>query len=428
MDTIFALSTPPGRGGVAVIRVSGPDVGAVCTRFGLVDLVERRASFRKILDGKKILDEAIVVLFPKGASFTGEDVLELQLHGSLAVRNVVLKCLEGIEGCRPAEPGEFTRRALENGRMNIAEVEGLAALIDAETEAQRLQAQKVISGALGQLAARWRTDLIEALSLLEATIDFADEEVPVDVGPDVLAILERVSKELKTEIAGSRLAERIRDGVEVAIVGAPNSGKSTLLNAMAGRKAAMTSQTAGTTRDIIEVRMDLDGLPVTFLDTAGLRVGSDDIEEMGIALAIERATSADLRVFLLSEDDIPNVVETRQGDIKIWGKGDLDDRQGQAISGLTGLGLERLVSSISETLNTRAAGAGTSTHARHRKAIQEAHLALGRARAEVGRGESRTELAAEEIRSGLVSLDSLVGRFDVESVLDEIFSRFCIGK
>ncbi|WP_373050624.1 tRNA uridine-5-carboxymethylaminomethyl(34) synthesis GTPase MnmE, partial [Thalassovita aquimarina] len=303
MDTIFALATAHGKAGVAVIRVSGPLAHSAGERLAGMLPDPRKAGLRLLRDGQGVrLDEALVLTFPDKSSFTGEAVVELQLHGSVAVVASVLRELGNMDGLRQAEPGEFTRRALENGRLDLAQVEGLADLIEAETEAQRRQALRVLSGDLGNRAEEWRRDLIRAASLLEATIDFADEDIPVDVSPEVNELLDRVIASLSKEIAGVSAAERVRTGFEVAIVGAPNVGKSTLLNALAGRDAAITSEYAGTTRDVIEVRMDLAGLPVTLLDTAGLRETQDKVEEIGIKRARERAGLADLRVFLVEGD------------------------------------------------------------------------------------------------------------------------------
>lgn len=428
MDTIFALSTPPGRAGVAVIRISGSSALEATKWFDIKALIPRRAALRQLRLAGEVLDQALVIWFEEGASFTGEDVVELQIHGSIAVRDRILSALGDIPNFRPADPGEFTRRALENGRMDISEVEGLAALIDAETEAQRRQAQSVLSGSVGAMADRWRAQLTEALALVEVTIDFADDEVPVDVTPDVLALVDGLISDLEREGAGVEFAERVREGFEVAIVGAPNAGKSTLLNALAGRPAAITSEIAGTTRDVIEVRMDLNGLPVTFLDTAGLRDAGDRIEELGISLAAERARAADLRVFLISEQDIPDVVEKRAGDIEILGKGDLQGSEERSVSGLTGKGIEGLVQEISEALQSRTAMIGTATHRRHQIAMEAAAKALREARAHVLEGPDSADLAAQDLRHALSALDRLIGRVDVEAVLDHIFSRFCLGK
>ncbi|MAM63439.1 tRNA uridine-5-carboxymethylaminomethyl(34) synthesis GTPase MnmE [Maritimibacter sp. UBA3975] len=423
MDTIFALASARGKAGVAVIRVSGPDAFSA-GRSLAGQLPEPRRSGVRVLRGTNgDLDEALVLTFEAGHSFTGEDVVEFHLHGSTAVVSAVLSELERIPALRLAEAGEFTRRALENERLDLAQVEGLADLIDSETEAQRRQALRVLSGALGEKAEVWRSDLIRAAALLEATIDFADEEVPENVAPEVLQLIDRTSQGLVAESKGAIISERIRDGFEVAIVGAPNAGKSTLLNALAGREAAITSDIAGTTRDVIEVRMDVGGLPVTILDTAGIRSSEDLVERLGIERARVRAAEADLRVFLLSEE--PLDFEPVGDDIVVRGKGDLT---GGGVSGKTGLGIDGLVSQISDILENRAAGAGTAIRQRHRIAIESALRTLETARIEIDAGMGRSELAAEELWSAIRSLDSLVGRVDVEMVLDEIFSSFCLGK
>lgn len=428
MDTIFALSTAPGKAGVAIIRVSGPDAhDAVRALCGDVPPM-RQASVRvlKDRDGKR-LDEALVLTFAEDHSFTGEASAEFQVHGSTAVTGAVLNELGAKDGLRAAEAGEFTRRALENGKLDLAQVEGLADLIEAETEAQRRQAMRVLSGDLGRKAEGWRTKLIRAAALLEATIDFADEEVPVDVSPEVTALVAEVVAELRTEIAGVGVAERIRTGFEVAIVGAPNVGKSTLLNALAGRDAAITSEHAGTTRDVIEVRMDLGGLPVTLLDTAGLRDTLDAVESIGIDRARQRAEQADLRVFLVEHGHAPEM-KPLDSDIVLSAKADLNTPEQNGISGKTGFGVTSLVERIAETLSNRAAGGGLATRQRHRDAMARGLAALEAAASLLPSGEDTADLAAEELRAAIRALDSLVGRIDIETVLDEIFASFCLGK
>ncbi|MCE8005514.1 tRNA uridine-5-carboxymethylaminomethyl(34) synthesis GTPase MnmE [Aestuariivita sp.] len=427
MDTIFALATAQGKAGVAVIRISGPlahDAG--CGLAG--SLPDRCMSRTRILRDAKgeILDHALVLRFDAPASFTGEDVVELQCHGSTAIVAAVLSELGDRAGLRLAEPGEFTRRALENGRLDLSQVEGLADLIDAETEAQRRQAQKMFSGALGDLAERWRKDLIRAAALIEATIDFADEDVPTDVTPEVSALLSGVMAELSAQTDGLAMAERIRNGFEVAIVGPPNVGKSTLLNYLAGRDAAITSEFAGTTRDVIEVRMDLGGLPVTLLDTAGLRETDDFVEGIGIDRAVQRAEIADLRVFLSDGREL--LLEPRSGDIILHPMADRRWDKRESISGKTGEGVAELVARISQLLQSRSQSAGLATRMRHKTAMERALEALRSGQETLSRGSAHYDIAAEEMRTAIRALESLVGRIDVENLLDEIFASFCLGK
>lgn len=426
MDTIFALATAQGRAGVAVIRISGAE--AVSATSLLCGDVPPLRGVRRLYDRLgELLDEALVLRFAEGKSFTGEEVVELHLHGSPAVVSAVLRCLGDMPDLRQAEAGEFTRRALENGRLNLAEVEGLADLIDAETESQRKQAVRVFSGALGVLADSWRTRLIRAAALMEATIDFADEEVPVDVSPEVLALLDGVSAEMLREADGVRIAERVRDGFEVAIIGAPNVGKSTLMNRLAGRDVAITSEIAGTTRDVIEVRMDLDGLPVTLLDTAGLRETDDLVEGLGVARARERAAAADLRIHLSLDGNEPHA-DLGPDDLLVRAKADLRAADGLAVSGMTGLGIEELIAAISLRLQDKVGRIGIAMRERHRVAMMRAIGYMDAAGTAMRTGDAMTDLVAEDLRSAIRAVDSIVGRVDVEHVLDEIFLSFCIGK
>lgn len=427
MDTIFALATAQGRAGVAVIRISGPQAfdcaKALCSTLPK----PRQAGVRALLDGDgSLLDQALVLAFQGPYSFTGEDVVELHLHGSIAVVGAVLRRLgEGI--ARLAEPGEFTRRALENDKMDLAQVEGLGDLIASETEGQRRQAQRVFEGALGERIEAWRADLIRAAALIEVTIDFADEDVPVDVSPEVRSLLQSVRADVEKELNGFAAAERIRTGFEVAIIGPPNAGKSTLLNALAKRDAAITSERAGTTRDVIEVRMDLDGYAVTLLDTAGLRDGADEIEATGIERAMSRAHAADLRIFLKEPDETVRV-PFQDGDIQVAPKADVRSDDAPAVSGKSGQGIPELISAVSQALSAKTATAGLATHARHRDAMQASLVALDVAMERIGHGPDQYDIAAEEIRTSIRSLESLVGRIGVENLLDEIFSSFCLGK
>ena len=426
MDTIFALATAQGRAGVAVVRISGPSA-VVATQELCLDVPNSRG-LRRLTDASgELLDEALILRFLPGKSFTGEEVVELHLHGSPAVVNAVMRCLGDIPDLRQAEAGEFTRRALENGRLNLAEVEGLADLIDAETESQRKQAVRVFSGALGELADGWRTRLIRAAALLEATIDFADEEVPVDVNPEVLDLLSKVSSEMQREAAGVQIAERVRDGFEVAIIGAPNVGKSTLLNKLAGRDVAITSEVAGTTRDVIEVRMDLDGLPVTLLDTAGMRETEDLVEGLGVARAKERALAADYRIHLLLDPaDMTDAVGP--DDLVVQAKADLSDGNGFAVSGKTGEGIDALIVQVSERLKEKVGSIGIAMRERHRVAMLQAIGYMKDAQDALEGSDTMADLVAEDLRTAIRAVDSIVGRVDVEHVLDEIFASFCIGK
>jgi tRNA modification GTPase len=435
MDTIFALASGRGKAGVAVIRISGRGAWPAVQSLAGDLPVPRRASLRRLRDRSgQELDQALVVLFPAGASFTGEDVAELQLHGSPAVVAAVSEALAAEPDLRPAEPGEFTRRALQNGRLDLAQVEGLADLINAETEAQRLQAQRLFDGALGERVMAWRASLLRASSLIVAAVDFAEEDVPQDVRAACAAEISGVRDALVAEQEGAFFAERVRDGFEIAIVGPPNAGKSTLLNYLAGREAALTSEQAGTTRDVIEVRMDLGGLPVTLLDMAGLRETEDAVEAAGVARARARAEAADIRVFLLPSDSLPGRL-FRDGDIRLRGKADLQPLDGQTdeteclpVSGRTGMGIDALLERIEVTLELRAARPSLFNRARHRRCVEEARVALGSALGQIEMADPAHELVAEDLRRAIRSLESLIGKVDIEDVLDEVFARFCIGK
>ncbi|EYD73163.1 tRNA uridine-5-carboxymethylaminomethyl(34) synthesis GTPase MnmE [Limimaricola hongkongensis] len=428
MDTIYALATARGRAGVAVIRISGPEARRAAERMAGA-LPAHGRGLRILRDGQgEVLDQALVLTFAEGRSFTGAAVVELHLHGSRAVINAVLARLSELEGLRLAEAGEFTRQALENGRLDLSQVEGLADLVDAETEAQRRQAMRTMAGGLGEKADLWKRDLLRAMALLEAVIDFAEEDVPVDVTPEVVEILDRCDAAMRREMDGVGVAERIREGFEVAIIGAPNMGKSTLLNHLAGRDAAIISDVPGTTRDVIEVRMELRGLPVTLLDTAGLRDSDDAVEAIGIARARSRAASADIRVHLVAPDDTVESVESGPDDIVRIARADMFDDARPGVSGRTGAGVSSLLDEISARLDQRSQGAGVAIRERHRLALRDGIDYIARCRLILPEGSAALDLAAEELRLAVRALDSLVGRVDVEDVLGEIFSSFCIGK
>ena len=424
MDTIFALATPPGRGGVAVVRISGPAAYVAARSIAGDGLFDRSARLRRLSDASgQMIDEGLVLAFSGPASFTGEDVVEFQVHGSKAVIDALLRALSDVPDCRLAEPGEFTRRAFLNGKLDLSEIEGLADLIDAETEAQRRQAQRLLSGALSQQVGVWRAKLVRASALLEASIDFSDEDIPEDILGEAGELLQSVLTDLTKELDGLRVTERVRSGFEVAIVGRPNSGKSTLMNALAGREAAITSAVPGTTRDIIEVHMDVHGFAVTFLDTAGLRDTEDEVEKIGVERGIRRAADADLRIFL--GHDVPSI-KVEKHDIVLTPKADLLDFPAGSVSGLTGFGVVELLDRLGRFFAEMNTGAGYIVRERHRVAVSEAceHLLSAKG----GLSPESLDLVAEEVRGSVNALESLIGNVGVESLLDEIFSSFCLGK
>jgi tRNA modification GTPase len=454
-STIFALSSGRPPAAIAVVRLSGPNA-----RIALQKLTGRLPEPRKATlvrvrdpDSGEVIDEALALWFPAPHSETGEDVAELQLHGGHAVVAGVLDALGGIEGCRLAEPGEFTRRAFENGRLDLTAVEGLADLIGAETPAQRRQAFRQLKGLIGDRAEAWRQRLIEALALVEARIDFSDEaDVPEDlIGPAVHAA-QQLRSEIAAALAGGGRGERLREGLVVAIAGPPNAGKSTLFNRLARREAAIVSPYAGTTRDIIEVHLDLDGYPVTLLDTAGIRDSTEPVEQEGVRRARERAAGADLVLWVTDGSAADRMVfpEKNLADASmIWlalNKVDLAEPvKAQVtplsssiseygfiykISALNGTGIDQLINGLADFAKEYFATveAGIVTRARHRHLFEQTLAAINRALAEAAKPGEHEELIAEELRSAATSLGRLTGRVDVEDILDVIFRDFCIGK
>lgn len=427
---IFAQASAPGRAGVAVIRISGTSAFDVARSLVGQLPEERVAGLRKLRDGGgDVIDECLVLRFTGPRSFTGENVVEFHLHGGPAVCACVLDLLGRRPDARLAEPGEFTRQALLNGKLDLAQAEGLGDLLAAETEAQRRQANRLLSGQASEQAERWRADLIRARAFIEAAIDFVDDDVPADVLDKLVDELKDLEQDLRRALAGAAFAEQVREGFEVALVGAPNVGKSTLLNRLARRDVAITSTRAGTTRDVIEVRMVLDGLPVTLLDMAGLRDTDDEIEGIGVERARARAAAADVRVFLVEqESDLGALgVKWSGGDIVAWAKGDLRPREtGLAISGTTGMGIEVLLRALTDELGQRARLASGFSHRRQAEAIEQAADAVSQAREMVAR--ERPEVAAAELTRATRSLDFLLGKVDVEAILDAVFRNFCLGK
>ncbi|PWC32266.1 tRNA uridine-5-carboxymethylaminomethyl(34) synthesis GTPase MnmE [Azospirillum sp. TSO35-2] len=439
--TIFALATAPGRSGVAVVRVSGPGAGsALAALTGRSLPAPRRAVLTHLRDPATgdALDDALVLRFTAPASFTGEDVVELHLHGGRAVVTGVVEALGALPGLRLAEPGEFTRRAFENGKLDLTEAEAVADLIDAETMAQRRQALRQMDGALGRLYDGWRERLTRALAHIEADIDFAEDDLPGGVADAVRPVVAALADEIAAHLNDGGRGERLREGLHIAIVGAPNAGKSSLLNALARRDAAIVSARAGTTRDIIEVHLDLGGYPVVLADTAGLReAAADEVEEEGIRRARDRAARADVKVAVFDATALPDLdpatLALIDGDtVVVFNKTDLagpvdvrPDLSPVLVSAHTGAGLKELEERLTAFSADRLAigSAPSLTRARHRAALTECRESLLRAL-----DASLPELAAEDVRLASRALGRITGRVDVEDLLDVIFRDFCIGK
>lgn len=425
MDTIYALASGPGRAGISVVRISGPRAFQVIECLCGTVPEPRRAALRNVRGKVGEIDQALVIAFEDGRSFTGEQSAELHLHGSPAIVSAVFNELSVLDGLRVAEPGEFTRRALNNEKLDLTQVEGLSDLIAAETETQRKLAMRVFSGAFSELVDEWRGALLRALAFLEASIDFSDEELPNDLEILVRREIQQVVTSMDRELEGLHAAQRVQDGFEVAILGPTNAGKSTLLNHIAGRDLALTSEVAGTTRDVIEARVDLGGLAVTFLDTAGIRETSDNVEALGIGRALDRARRAHLRIFLDDGSGIEAPISMTVFDIRVIGKA--DSNPAGEISGITGYGVDELLRRVANHFALDAAPAGLATRERHRVSMMKCKDYLRSAERCLTDGVG-IEIAAHELRNAVSSVEALVGHVGNEEILGEIFAEFCLGK
>jgi tRNA modification GTPase len=442
-DTIFALSSGHGRAGVAVIRISGPGAGVALDRMTAPRPKPRFAAFRKVRHPGtgEVLDEALVLWFPAPKSETGEDMAELQVHGGRAVIQGVFAALGSLDGFRLAGPGEFARRALENGKLDLTGAEGLADLVDAETAAQRRQALGQATGSLYRLYDGWRQRLIGAMARLEAAIDFSDEpDVAAGTAQAARAEAESLARDVRQHLDDGHRGEMLREGFRVVLAGPPNAGKSSLLNALARRDVAIVSEEAGTTRDVIEVKLELDGLPVIVSDTAGLREAAGKVEQEGMRRTVARAREADLVLWLIDvmqpPATVPPEIAAMPGRmLMVANKMDLRAREGAqplpegviGISVLTGQGLDVLTRRLTALVQARIGESEgpVLTQARHR---QQLELCLAALTSCLDSPLSEVELRAEDLRRAGQALGRLTGAVDVEDVLDQVFSRFCIGK
>jgi tRNA modification GTPase len=440
-QTIFALSSGRLPSAIAIVRLSGSHAGSALQMLAGRLPVPRMATRVLLRDGSgEPIDDAVVLWFPGSASATGEDVVELHVHGSRAVIATLFSVLSAMPQMRTAEPGEFTRRAFENGKIDLTEAEGLDDLIHADTDRQRRQALRQLKGLLGDKVRSWRDQIIEASALIEAGIDFADEgDVPAELMAPALSRIDQLLTEIDSVLSAQSRAERLRDGLTVVIAGPPNAGKSTLMNQLARREVAIVSPHAGTTRDLIEVQLDLNGYPVTVIDTAGIRETDDPVEQEGVRRARDRAVQADL-VLWLSEDEQADA--ERQGETPVWlvrNKIDLSGGQEKGrpssngddpvfeISARSGVGLIELLEALVGFARDYfgSTESGLITRERQRTLLEETAAAL---RSSLSAADLGEELAAEELRIATLALGRLLGRVDVEDLLDVIFREFCVGK
>ncbi len=434
IDTIFALATPPGRGAIAVLRLSGPGVEAALTALGAIRLKPRMASVRDLSHAGDHIDQALVLRFVAPNSYTGEDAAELHLHGGRAVVEAASRALIALR-LRPADPGEFTRRAFQNGRMDLAQAEAVADLIDAETSAQAKQALGQLDGKLSETYAGFRRDLLHALALVEAEIDFPDEEVPDNLARTAGPVLDQLGADLRHAVDTGWRGERVREGYRIVLIGETNAGKSSLFNALVAREAAIVTPIAGTTRDVLDADLVIGGYAVTLSDTAGLRDSDDPVEAEGVRRARMRAEQADLRVWVRAPGDPDGgaAAYVKDGDLIVATKSDLGvslargSHDTLAVSTTTGDGLAELRDWIAARLAQELSGADfpAVTQERHRLRLLEALESVDAARVALN---VAPEMAGDDLRRAADALARVTGAIGVEDILGEVFSTFCIGK
>ena len=430
-ETIFALSTGLGKAGIAIIRMSGTDAFKIAKKLTGVSLIPRVATLCYLRFNHELIDQALVLFFKSGSSYTGENLVEFHIHGGTAVISHLSNILSTSFNVSVANPGEFTRRALENGRLDISQVEGLLDLINSETIEQKKQSLRVFSGQIGQKSAQWRNKILHSLSLAEIMIDFSDEDVPVSTVNEIKLLVNSLVDEFNGELDASKSAVLVRDGFDVTFVGQPNVGKSSLLNYLAGKEKAIVSEQAGTTRDVIELSIDLNGYRVNFYDTAGIHYSEDTLEKIGIDRALRKAATSNMRVFLLNTNDMAENfgVVIEPSDLIFCSKSDIQQHKDYGgISSTTGDGVDGMLSSISNNITKSNSYSSILTNERHRMIIERTTVLLRLVLEEVAASDVRIEIVAENLRLAIVELDFLVGKINVEDVLGDIFSSFCIGK
>jgi len=442
--TIYALSSGPGLSGIAVIRVSGTQSREIIS--SLTDQPfpkERLATLKKIKNNStnELIDEGIVLWLPGPKTYTGEDMVEFHVHGSKAVINEMQNVISKFKDCRLAEPGEFTKKAFHNGKINLLKAESIGDLIASETELQRKQALRIMTGESSKKFEKWRDELIEILGNVEAKIDFPEEDISDDIYKQIKTKIEKIKNEIKKVLDDNKTGEIIREGFKISIIGPPNVGKSSLLNYLSKRQVAIVSEKAGTTRDVIEVYLNLDGIPVIISDTAGIRETADDIENKGVNLAINRAQEADLNIVLLDYKNLDfkgfldekiedkSLIVINKSDLKLTDINSLDNRYNSiSISIKNETNIDKLIEIIKKKLKTKIISTENIliTRSRHRQHLEECFKHLQNFLEKKDLDEF--DKAAEDLRLSIRHLGSIVGRVDVEEILGSIFDNFCIGK